>query len=291
MADEDIEQTLVVIKQCFVYKIPPRTSSHGYRAADWDLQSPMWTGRCVVVSEGDRCKVKLEDVNTGELFAACLVTEASIEPVADSSRYYVIKIDDGSGRHAFIGMGYTERSDAFDFSAALQDHARYVKQKKESEDYTKKAASQPKQDYSLPQGAKIHVELKNKKPQSVSSPASTGGDFGGLLPPPPSSSRSKSNPVFQSPKSSAQSQADPFFSDSFQFPQNQQNQQPSFQPQQPSFQPQQPSFQPQQFQFQPQSQQQFPPQQSNDIWGDFTGSTSSSSNNKSQNNMNEFGFL
>lgn len=91
------------------------------------------------------------------------------------------------GRHAFIGMGFTERNEAFDFSSALQDHAklslvlllissffiithlliiiliicfRYLKQRKEMEENARKAASRPKVDYSLPEGAKIHVELK-----------------------------------------------------------------------------------------------------------------------------------
>jgi hypothetical protein len=38
----------------------------------------------------------------------------------------VLRIDDGRGHHAFVGMGFTERNDAFDFSAALQDHQKYV---------------------------------------------------------------------------------------------------------------------------------------------------------------------
>ena len=45
-----------------------------------------------------------------------------MEKVLDSSRYFVLRIEDGSGRAAFIGMGFNERNDAFDFTAAIQDH-------------------------------------------------------------------------------------------------------------------------------------------------------------------------
>jgi len=194
--EEDYEQTLLVVKEVFVFKIPPRLSAAGHKAGEWDLTSPLWTGRLVVLSIGDVCKIKLEDPNTGDLFAVCPVHEASVEPVSDSSRYFVIRIQDGSGRHAFIGLGFTERNDAFDFSAALQDHQKYVAQKKEAAEANKRLASQPQVDYSLPTGAMIHVELKNvkttKENQSVSSGASQSSGSGLFLPPPPGHKKTSS---------------------------------------------------------------------------------------------------
>ncbi|ORZ04007.1 adaptin ear-binding coat-associated protein 1 NECAP-1 [Syncephalastrum racemosum] len=122
--EEDYESVLLVIRECFVYRIPPRTAARGYRAAEWgDLGSSfLWKGRLRVISKGQTCKVVLEDSNTGELFALCPYDPASnsVEPVLDSSRYFVLKIEH-EGRHAFIGMGFQERSDAFDFNVALQD--------------------------------------------------------------------------------------------------------------------------------------------------------------------------
>jgi hypothetical protein len=75
--EDDYEQTLLVVKEVFVFKIPPRLSAAGHkcalasqlltliRAGEWDLTSPLWTGRLVVLSIGDVCKIKLEDPNTG----------------------------------------------------------------------------------------------------------------------------------------------------------------------------------------------------------------------------------
>ena len=42
---DDMERCLLVKQEVFVYKIPPRQSARGYRAADWNLSGPDWTGR------------------------------------------------------------------------------------------------------------------------------------------------------------------------------------------------------------------------------------------------------
>lgn len=36
----------------------------------------------------------------------------------------MLRLDDGSGNQAFMGMGFTERSDSFDFNVALKVRAR-----------------------------------------------------------------------------------------------------------------------------------------------------------------------
>ncbi|GAV73776.1 DUF1681 domain-containing protein, partial [Cephalotus follicularis] len=86
----------------------------------------LWSGRVHVVSCRERCEILLEDPNFGELFIACFMSpgqrEAAVESVLDSSLYVVLRIEDGSGKHAFIGLGFVERNEAFDFNVALSDH-------------------------------------------------------------------------------------------------------------------------------------------------------------------------
>ena len=45
-------------------------------------------------------------------------TRPPIEAVLDSSRYFVVRIED-KGRKAYIGVGFAERTDSFDFSSDL----------------------------------------------------------------------------------------------------------------------------------------------------------------------------
>ena len=41
-----------------------------------------------------------------------------VQPVTDSSRYFVIKPIEG----AHLGLGFSDRSDSFDFNMALNEH-------------------------------------------------------------------------------------------------------------------------------------------------------------------------
>jgi len=200
--EEEHEQTLLQIRECFVYRIPTRKSAGGYRASDWDVNNFIWSGRLTVVSKGPKCTIKLEDSNSGEAFAICPVDATAVEPVVDSSRYFVLKIQDGQGRHAFVGMGFTERNEAFDFNAALQDHEKHVRNQKELENQAAKLASMPKIDLSLKEGQSIHVNLKTNKPISKPTSTTTGETGFGLLPPPPSGKRTNPTTVTTSTKTS-----------------------------------------------------------------------------------------
>ncbi|CAH8481086.1 unnamed protein product [Heterobilharzia americana] len=197
----DFESVLLVKNEVFVYQIPPRQSNRGYRASDWNLEAPMWTGRLRVVSKGKDLVIRLEDKNSGQLYAKCPVDSFPgifVEPVLDSSRYFVIRLVNDDGRSMFTGIGFAERSDSFDLNVAIQDHFKWLKQEKEAEEMEKNATDQPAINMGFKQGEKIKLNLNTKRTgDDPSSKSKVSRPIGvslssGLLPPPPPPATSRS---------------------------------------------------------------------------------------------------
>ena len=75
--DEDIQRVLF-LGRVHCYAIPPVQNTTGYKASDWNIESPtsvIFTARLRVIETSDsnggniRTDIKLEDPNTGDLFA------------------------------------------------------------------------------------------------------------------------------------------------------------------------------------------------------------------------------
>jgi len=152
------------------------------------------------MSRGTTLKVLLEDATSGDLFASCPIKTASdkaVDAVLDSRRYFALRIDDGKGHHAYIGMGFRDRDDAYNFNATMQDHWKSVKRQEEAEVIRKQMeeqyASQPMRDLSLKDGEKLSIKVNVPSkggPKKVRAAAGGGLTLGpppagGLLAPPP----------------------------------------------------------------------------------------------------------
>lgn len=151
-ADEEYVQ--LKLNEVFVYKIPPKTSAAGHKAADWKDQ--VWVGKLEVVIRGSQVVIKLVGED-GKIFAVAPVRKdgpPAVEKVSDSSRYFVLRIENDKGQYAFIGIGFNNRSDAFDFNVALQDAQKDT-------DASKRAALDlgPALDLSLKAGEKITIKI------------------------------------------------------------------------------------------------------------------------------------
>ena len=194
-----------------VYVIPPRQSTtRKHRAADWKLDSPNYLCRLKIISKGDKCLIRLEDRNTGAHFATCPIESypsIAVETVEDSTRYFVVRVQNDNGQQAFLGLGFADRSDSFDFNVALQDHFKYLKQKKQFADEDRSTmttnssseqAPTPKLDLSFKEGQTIKINLKSSftgdEPTKKSIKSLNENFTPGILPPPPGSTAARLPP-------------------------------------------------------------------------------------------------
>ncbi|GAA6015611.1 hypothetical protein JCM10207_008143 [Rhodosporidiobolus poonsookiae] len=209
---DDLESVLFVCKEAYVYQIPPRTSNAGYRAAEWgEMTEPMWRGRLRVIERGSEpptvCTIQLEDKDSGELFASAPYKPTKSNPnggceaVLDSSRYFVLTVvDAASGQKAYVGMGFPERTESFDFNVALQDWSKRQTPAPLSSAATPSGPAKPSphlppggaRDFSLKDGETFSIKLGGAggvARKKAASPATGGGGAGlgafKLAPPPP----------------------------------------------------------------------------------------------------------
>ncbi|KAJ7256471.1 adaptin ear-binding coat-associated protein 1 NECAP-1 [Mycena haematopus] len=216
--DDEIESILYIGREVSVFKIPPLKKNEGHRAGEWgDLSTPLWKGRLRIVEKSAGASLLFEDAQTGELFAKADydTNRPPVEAVLDSSRYFVVRVED-SGKKAYIGMGFQERTDSFDFNVALQD---YTKRQKAalnpatvSDEPSPHIPAGPKKDYSLKEGQTFSISIPGRANKdkaatggalpttnllgdlsslSSGTAAASSGSSGGfpMLPPPPSSNR------------------------------------------------------------------------------------------------------
>lgn len=139
-----IQRVLYVCKPVHVYAIPPLMSMKGYSAADWTVPDPRNNGKTMEIftarlrvfetavpppvnapasasQEQVKVDILLEDPSNGNLFAAAPYTDAGVvEHAIDSSRFFALRVV-GDGRKAVLGIGFEDRSEAFDFGVALQE--------------------------------------------------------------------------------------------------------------------------------------------------------------------------
>lgn len=175
-----IERVRCTIKHAHVFTLPTRkAASIGWHGADW--KEKVWQGSVKVVDRNDMTAVLLVERCKGEngmtndsIFAVCPIQEGAVERCVDSSRYFVLRIENQSGKHMFIGVAFNERNDAFDFNTSLEDARRereFEAKKQGLFDNDSGIGSDgmffsnptPVKDYSLKEGEKIHVAIPKLK--------------------------------------------------------------------------------------------------------------------------------
>ena len=233
-----IQRTLFQASTVHVYAIPPLTSTKGYNASSW-TQPPskqIFTARLRILetatpnppantaasnqkplnsttlSSGEEIttSILLEDPSTNGLFAEAPYTSlATVSAALDSTRFFALRVVGDGGRKATLGIGFEERSEAFDFGIALAEAAkvlgfgvvderdRGIVRKGRTGRANEKENEPVKRDWKLKDGESIRVEIGGRgrrrdggeeKMAGIAPPSGGWGEAGGVgfLPPPPS---------------------------------------------------------------------------------------------------------
>eukprot|EP00890_Picochlorum_soloecismus_P002287 jgi/Picsp_1/3059/NSC_01281-R1_non-intrinsic abc protein 4 len=187
-------RTLFVCREVGLFSIPPR-SARGHVSGSWRIEDRIFSGVCRIVenSLNNLCEVRIEDSDSGQLFALCPIHEGqkdiAVEPAVDSSRNFAVRIEDPeSKRHAFVGLNFSERAHAFDFNVALSDYEKLRKREKDlraSRTSTGEVSGSDAellyrtQDLSFKEGEKVKLSIK-KNEKKVEKNSSKGGFLGRL---------------------------------------------------------------------------------------------------------------
>lgn len=241
--------------ETFVYKLPPRSRAEGYCADAWGLDKPAATGRLRVTAwDSSVCLVIWRRAETAATSAPTVLPAVArrtpltaapassgwlviaharwdvlkgsplsfyLEPVLDSSRYFVLRCQPPPARqqvpgapagtalansaaqaaHALVGIGFRERESAFTLKAAIADHTRSCERQAKGAANTPDTSTQSAPlSVSNQQGARGSVldgprrEIQATQPTPASRVAIAGAPSDTIRkmrppPPPPSSSR------------------------------------------------------------------------------------------------------
>lgn len=206
-------------------------SLEGHRASDWP-KDPNWSGKLKIVAKGRTVAIILFD-DKNQVFAVCHATEESaVQKVLDSGRYFVLRITNQQGRHAYIGIAFNERNDAFDFNVALSEFRNELEREQNASKFF--AEHTTPVDLTLKEGEKIKIKLvrrryfiegilcncfligthivqNTKKAECADPNAPKPLKSGGLLPPPDMRQPSQSPAATASPAPAAHApSSDPF---------------------------------------------------------------------------------
>lgn len=206
---DSLQRVLFICRTTHVYNPPPLVNTSQHLASTWTtpVSRQIFTARLRILETaipqpdgGEKLKadILLEDPATGDLFAAAPYTAAAVvEPVSDSVRFFALRVQDPSGRKATLGIGFEERTEAFDFSVALQEIRKtlhIIQPGDEGRKTTKKLEKEAQRDFSLKEGETITINLGGSKGRRVAktSPSNENQSLGGglSLPPPPGGAQS-----------------------------------------------------------------------------------------------------
>ncbi|KAF1348589.1 hypothetical protein BDV97DRAFT_296916 [Delphinella strobiligena] len=216
LPDSAIQRVLFVCPRVHIYQIPPITSTKGFSASPWTASprptaQQIFTARLRVIetslggSSNVKADIVLEDPSTGDLFAAAPYTSpAVLQQASDSSRFFAVRVVGEGGMKATLGMGFEERSEAFDFSITLGEVRKVMNMDGAgAAQVGKKAVEEAKMDFSLKEGESITVNTGGKGRRMREDKKEDQGDGAALfsIRPPPAPEQDGPLPTLAAPPS------------------------------------------------------------------------------------------
>jgi adaptin ear-binding coat-associated protein 1/2 len=121
-----MDTELFSASRCHVFRLP---AENPLKSEDWEGRH-IWTGAVKVAVVNASVEVRLVDSETGAVFGTCPVSEdpdapKSVQQAVDSSRCFVLRVVNGA-QHAYVGINFQERSDAFSFNVALTERKKHL---------------------------------------------------------------------------------------------------------------------------------------------------------------------
>ena len=171
--DEEYTITLMTPRGVNAFQIPPPATSRGHKAEDWRGKQ-IWKGLIQVINKGDKCIIQLLNEDKS-IFAESRIKDTydnKIDRCYDSTRFFAILIENNEGKKANIGLGFTDRNDAFDFISSLDD---YCKQVRLSKGIDKYEVNELEKDFSLKEGEKIELNIKGVTDKKKEAKKKSGG--------------------------------------------------------------------------------------------------------------------
>lgn len=203
LPDSAIQRVVFVTTDVHVYQIPPLNSNKGFSAGTWTAPprptaQQIFTARLRIIETSIESSITvtlvLEDANSGELFAAAPYTgTAVVQQANDSSRFFAVRVVGEGGMKATLGLGFEDRAPALDFNIALGEARKVLGlDGNQSGGRGSAVVEEPKQDFGLKEGQKIHIQVGSKGRRA--SPAREQKDDGSALfsiAPPPGAAKSQ----------------------------------------------------------------------------------------------------
>jgi hypothetical protein len=192
------EYTLLQKQNIRMFKIPPMSNPAGHTFASW--KENIWTGHVKVTAVGENCTVKFMNFDGTEYARAKIADnfKDSVQKVVDSSRGYAVRLTSEDGRSMWVGIGFHDRNDAFDFYVSFEDFQK--KREMERNPHLFKPQQRKQLNLGLSPGQVINIGMGNDVQVTTSQPTQwdnyfdqkptqAAGGFGFDLPPPKESSQ------------------------------------------------------------------------------------------------------